>query len=229
MTILEQENQLTKICFLVSGGGGNLKVIYSLENDLGVQIACVLADRNCDALDFARDKGIPNQKFKFNRSPEDDGDIIAFLGQLSPAIVVTNIHKVLSPQIISLKGLSFVNLHYSLLPAFQGEIGMAPVYKAITRNNAFSGVTCHEVIEAVDEGPTLSQAVFPLDQDDQDSIRVTFRAGALCLVASVHNLISGGLDSSDLVQVFDEEIHFRPPLPRGLARSIEIVLDELMC
>ena len=59
-----------KISFLVSGGGGNLKFLHeSLLQGLikNVELS-VVADRECDALRFARENSIDAYHIEYSRS-----------------------------------------------------------------------------------------------------------------------------------------------------------------
>ena len=59
----------------------------------------------------------------------------------------------------------FLNLHYSLLPAFGGVIGFKTLEMAKEANTQIVGVTCHYVSEKVDAGKVISQAAIPVDWD----------------------------------------------------------------
>jgi len=114
---------MKSVIFLVSGNGGNLKFIYQaaklLEIDLKIQH--VIADRDCKAIEFAKNNAIQNTQIKYNSNSPNELDSI--LKNASPSAVITNIHKILSPTSI-FPHHQYINLHYALLPSFKGLIGM---------------------------------------------------------------------------------------------------------
>jgi phosphoribosylglycinamide formyltransferase-1 len=75
-----------------------------------------------------------------------------------------------------------INLHYSLLPAFAGLIGIEPIKKAYEQGCKFMGPTCHLVDEGVDTGEILAQGVFKADRPFQELVTMMFRSGCLVLL-----------------------------------------------
>lgn len=174
-----------KVLFLASGGGSNLVGVhqYGLGGDF--EITGVICDRNCGALRYAQDQGLPTALHSFHRTDEDNDHLIQLLGSWPADCIVTNVHRILSQRVLEAFPRSFINLHYSHLPAFPGTLGMQAVDMACERGNAFIGVTVHEVIEKVDAGPTLAQGFFSRHQSG-DVYRSTFELGLLTLVSSLH-------------------------------------------
>ena len=107
-----------------------------------------------------------------------------------PDIVITNIHKILDKEIISIRDIRFINLHYSLLPAFEGLIGMKTIEEAKKRNVRFIGATTHRVTDIVDQGPILCQSSYPVNWD-RDSItnieQIIFESSCLCLLNTLYS------------------------------------------
>lgn len=71
--------------------------------------------------------------------------------------------RILPPEVLALAKVGAFNVHPSLLPAYRGR---APINWAILRGEAEVGVTIHEMIEAVDAGPIISQARLEVDADE---------------------------------------------------------------
>ena len=82
-----------KVLFLVSGNGGTLKFLYKAiqEMNLSFSIVGVLADRDCGALNFAKEKKIPYQKIIYNSYKTDE--LVPAIKRFQPDIIITTFHK----------------------------------------------------------------------------------------------------------------------------------------
>lgn len=175
------------IVFLGSGGGGNLKFIHQyFKGYPDVEICQLLVDRTCSALDYAKSASIASDKLTFKRDEQGIAQLMDALGRTAPDLIVTNVHKVLAEPVVDAFGGKLVNLHYSYLPAYQGLIGMAPVDKAMERNNSFICTSAHLVTKAVDDGNTISQGMF-CRMGIGDVHQRTFECGALTLLGAVYS------------------------------------------
>jgi phosphoribosylglycinamide formyltransferase-1 len=175
------------ICFLVSGNGGTLKFLYAVIEffKLPLEISMIVADRNCGAYDFGIKKCIPSKRIKYNRNYTEE--LIDILTDNHFDVIVTNIKKILDDETLKTSKNSFINLHYSLLPAFAGLIGMETVKKAKEINSQFIGATCHEVILEVDAGKIIAQAaIIPKWQEPLDeTIELVFRSACLIFLNAI--------------------------------------------
>lgn len=187
---------LIKLAFLASGNGGTLKFIHQANQRLrlDLHIVAVVADRPCGALDYARAAGIPAVQVPYTR--QNPFALREVLLKTAPDFVVTNIHKILDSETLALLPAGrFINLHYSLLPAFKGLIGMETVARARALNVPIVGATCHEVEEEVDNGRCLAQFAVGVDWQ-QDSLaqvqELVFRGAGLVLL---QGLLSAGRQS----------------------------------
>ncbi len=170
---------MTKILVLSSGNGGNLKFLHQSRELVDVEFF-VVADRNCGAVEYASKVGIQNAVIGYSR--EDAAELRSQLNRIRPDVIITNWHKIIDEVTVREYANRMVNLHYSLLPAFGGLIGVAPVRKAFEQGCRFIGPTCHLVDEGVDTGRILAQAVFTTDRTIEEAIEMMFRAGCLVLL-----------------------------------------------
>ena len=77
--------------------------------------------------------------------------------------VVTVGYGILLPQhILDIPRHGFINLHFSLLPAWRGA---APVQRAIENQDPFTGVTVFQLDAGMDTGPYFEMSRFALDDD----------------------------------------------------------------
>lgn len=214
---------MARFAFLVSGGGGTLRCLTVAIERLGLpfEIAAVVADRECGAVEFARGRGLPTEVVEY--SPAAPTALRDALDSASVDCVITNIHKIIDAETLQRSSAVFVNLHYSLLPAFAGLIGMATLDAARAIGARFVGGTCHEVVEEVDAGPILCQGSVPVDwSNDEDLQDVVFRLSSLSLLNALLYKFDTP-ETSDAThfgeELFGRRVVFSPPLDdrlRGL-------------
>lgn len=201
-----------KLCFLVSAGGGNFK-FFHLAKKKGILKNLelyVIADRECNALVYAKKEKIYNRLITYQRN--NNKELLTELSAIIPDIIVTNWHKIIDEEtVLRYKG-KMINLHYSLLPAFKGLIGIEPIIKAIDNNCQFIGVTCHYVEKEVDGGKIISQAIFKRDNCEvKDIIQKCFEFGALILLNSIVLLTGRNIINEKLI-IKNERLEFSPNL-----------------
>lgn len=201
---------MKSVIFLVSGNGGNLKFIHYASKllEIDLNIHHVIADRDCKALDFANGVGLQATKINYNTKSPDELDFI--LKDEVPSIVITNIHKILSQTSI-FPHHQYINLHYSLLPAFKGLIGMETLKEAKKLNSPYIGATTHKVIEKVDSGPILQQGIFKVDwkTDVAHLYDTLFKVGSLVLLNTI--LGGEGRAQKNRRQINEEWVDFSDP------------------
>lgn len=174
-----------------------MKFVHQAMQKLRIDgyVVAVISDRECGAIDYARKQFIPYQVFKPWK--EKNEAIIEEIKRYNPDIVVTNIHKILSSDIFNCCNAQFINLHYSLLPAFGGVIGFKTLEMAREANTRIIGATCHYVTEDVDGGKVISQAAIPVDwEGDIDIIgNKVFRIACESILNGI--LIVSGLKTGE--------------------------------
>ena len=156
------------IAVLVSGSGSNLQAIIDAVKDerlTDVNISCVIADRNCYAMERALDAEIAtwyvDRKDDINTEineicKENNVDLIVLAGFLS----------ILNDDFCQKWEKRIINLHPSLLPKFGGA-GMYGkyVHKAVAENNEKeSGASVHYVTAGIDEGEVIAQMRFDIPE-----------------------------------------------------------------
>ena len=176
------------IVFLCSGNGGNMKFIHVINNKFPVRvnlnISGVICDRDCGALEYAKKNNILTKKHSFKRDSQSNNELIEILKKMNGDIVITNVHRIISKEVLDAFSTKFLNVHYSILPAFAGTIGMDTVDAAIEKGCKFLGSTSHEVSEDVDAGPIKSQAVFP-NLEQENVYDLIFKCGCLSLLSGL--------------------------------------------
>lgn len=83
-----------------------------------------------------------------------DPQVRAWLqGQKPDVAVVVAYGKILPPELLEVPPHGFVNVHFSLLPAYRGA---APVQRALLDGLEVTGVTIIRLTEGMDEGPIIA-------------------------------------------------------------------------
>lgn len=207
------------VLFLASGGGGNLKFIHQsiLCGRLDQVELYVISDRACGAIEYADKVGIKNSVIQYTRGAPEE--LRSHLLNISPDLIITNWHKIIESDTVRAHEGKFINLHYSLLPAFGGLIGLEPVKRAYEHGCKFIGPTCHFVDEGVDTGRIIAQAVFSTDRPFDESVTMMFRSGCLVLLSAIKMILHGN-ESNAVQHILDSKVIF------SSAQKAELEFDQ---
>jgi len=197
-----------KICFLASGGGGNFKFLHfakELKIIKNIELF-LIADRACGSLEYAKKNEIYSKKIEYKRA--DNIQLLEELEKIKPDVIVTNWHKIIDAEVVQKYSGKLINLHYSLLPAFDGLIGLEPIKQAFEKNCQYVGTTCHYVDEGVDSGKIISQALLKTDILIDEATQRIFEKGCLILLNSIVKL-----SSEDIInKCKNDKFYFSPNL-----------------
>lgn len=135
-------------------------------------ISAVISDRSDSAgLGIAKDLGIPTSVVRRRPKELSQEEFFAHLLEEvlshSPDLVVlAGFMRILPASFVSALKMRIINIHPSLLPAFKG---LNPHQQALDAGVLFAGCTVHYVVEEMDAGPIIAQAVVRVDQSDNAS------------------------------------------------------------
>jgi methionyl-tRNA formyltransferase len=100
----------------------------------------------------------------YQPSPAGAPEAQDWLRRLTPdAAVVVAYGRILPQALLDVPPLGFVNVHFSLLPAYRGA---APVQRAIMDGATTTGVSIMVLTAGMDEGPILASRSAPITSDD---------------------------------------------------------------
>ncbi|HET9657897.1 MAG TPA: methionyl-tRNA formyltransferase [Kineosporiaceae bacterium] len=120
-------------------------------------------------------------------------DFLAELAELAPDCVPVVAYGALVPRpALDIPARGWVNLHFSLLPAWRGA---APVQRAVMAGDEVTGATTFGLVEELDAGPVygvLTETVRPRDTAGDLLTRLSV-AGAPLLVATLDGIEDGSL------------------------------------
>ncbi|MFJ8821891.1 methionyl-tRNA formyltransferase [Streptomyces sp. NPDC102467] len=126
--------------------------------------------------------------------PRDEA-FLARLREIGPDCCPVVAYGALLPKIaLDVPARGWVNLHFSLLPAWRGA---APVQHALMAGDEITGASTFLIEEGLDSGPvygTVTEAVRPTDTSGDLLTRLAF-AGSGLLVATMDGIEDGSLDA----------------------------------
>lgn len=157
----------------------------------------------------ALDRGIPVLRPARPNSPE----FVAELAELAPdCCPVVAYGALLRDDLLAVPPLGWINLHFSLLPAWRGA---APVQAAIAAGDAITGATTFRIEPSLDSGPVYGVVT--------EAIRPTDTAGDLLerLAISGAELLCATLDG-----IADGTLTPRPQPADGVSVAPKITVDE---
>jgi formyltetrahydrofolate-dependent phosphoribosylglycinamide formyltransferase len=157
-----------RIGVLASGSGTILEAILAE----GIDVAAVIADRKCRALEVARDAGVEAvlvERTDFTSSFDRDAycdHLVEALDALRLDLLVSAGFGTVVPGVATAYTGRMLNTHPSLLPSFKG---WHAVRDALAAGVKVTGCTVHLVTEAVDEGEILAQEPVAVRDDDTEA------------------------------------------------------------
>jgi phosphoribosylglycinamide formyltransferase 1 len=163
-----------RLAVLVSGTGSILESMLADE----LPVAFVLADRECRALEIAKEAGVAAELVdrsdfggfgpRFDREGYSRAVTQALLAHDIDLIAMAGYGTVLAQPIHDAFPMRILNTHPALLPAFPGWHAVAEALKAGVTE---SGCTVHYAVLEMDAGPIVAQQAVPVLPDDtQESL-----------------------------------------------------------
>ncbi|MDD3772626.1 MAG: phosphoribosylglycinamide formyltransferase [Weeksellaceae bacterium] len=159
-----------KIAVFVSGNGSNLQnIIEAVESGIlsNIEIAAVIADRDCYGIVRSLDYDIPTYLLEEKKTFSEDADS-NLEGENIDLIVLAGFLSILTPEFTEKWKGKIINIHPSLLPKYGGK-GMygAKVHQAVLdAKETESGASVHFVTAGVDEGQIILQKSFAIEESD---------------------------------------------------------------
>lgn len=161
---------MKNLVVLVSGRGSNLKAIIDAieRGKINARISLVISNKK-DALGLriAQDHGIKTKFIDpsfFETRRGYDLYIAELVKKCQPDLVVlAGYMRILSDEFIDTFEGKIINVHPSLIPAFQGKNAQRQAFEYGT---LLTGCSIHFVTKQLDNGPIIVQAVVPVSPED---------------------------------------------------------------
>ena len=141
----------------------------------------------------AEELGVPVLKPGRPREPEFLDELRALAPECCPVVA----YGALLPQAaLDIPDHGWVNLHFSVLPAWRGA---APVQHAIRAGDEVSGATTFRIVKELDAGPTFGVMTETIRSDDTagDLLTRLAEGGAGLLVATLDGIAEGSLEARE--------------------------------
>ena len=162
---------------LASGRGTSLQAMLDAarQGEIPAQVAVVISNRpGSRALARARAAAVPAFAMPQTRFPDLRTRDLAMVERLRlhgvGLVVLAGYDRVLHPEFLHAFPQRVINMHPSLLPAFGGELAMAPrpQAEALAYGCKVAGCTVQFVVDdgGIDNGPIIAQAPVPVYDDD---------------------------------------------------------------
>jgi methionyl-tRNA formyltransferase len=119
----------------------------------------------------------------------DEG--LEYFQRIAPdAVVIIAYGQIISPRLIAIPRLGWINLHASLLPKYRGA---APINWAIVNGEKITGLTTMRIDAGLDTGPTLLkyETGIAADETAPDLTAQLAEAGAPLIVETLRKLAGG--------------------------------------
>ena len=160
---------MKNIVILASGSGSNLqRIIDCIDNGeiSGAKVSLVVADRDCYALERAKNRNIPFQLIK--RGKEFSENLDKILPENTDLIVLAGFLSILKKEFCEKFNGKIINIHPSLLPKFGGKgmWGMNVHNAVLEAGEKESGATVHFVTAGIDEGGIILQQSFEIGANE---------------------------------------------------------------
>jgi methionyl-tRNA formyltransferase len=153
----------------------------------------------------AEEPGVPVLKPAHPKDPDFQEQLTALAPDCCPVVA----YGALLPQsALDIPVHGWVNLHFSLLPAWRGA---APVQHAIWAGDEITGATTFRIVKELDAGPTfglMTETIRPTDTAGDLLARLA-EGGAQLLVATLDGIASGDLEAREQPS---EGISFAPKI-----------------
>ena len=147
------------IAVCASGGGGNLQALIDAEQELGIEIAYVICDRQCGAVERALNHGINVITLRSGRGGELDYRPLNALKAHVDLVVLAGFMPIVPEATCDQWCGRMINTHPSLLPKYGGR-GMygVKVQEQVKKNgDSKAGCSVHYVTPEIDAGAIIVQ------------------------------------------------------------------------
>ncbi|MDT7727291.1 MAG: methionyl-tRNA formyltransferase [Actinomycetota bacterium] len=156
-------------------------------------------------------------------TPEKAGDpeFLARLAEIAPDACPVVAYGAMLPQsALDIPAHGWVNLHFSLLPAWRGA---APVQAAVRAGDEITGASTFQIVKALDAGPVFGVVTEKIEPDDTSGALLDRLAvsGAVLLVSTMDGIEDGtlravpqpeeGVSYAPKITVEDARVSFAAP------------------
>jgi formyltetrahydrofolate-dependent phosphoribosylglycinamide formyltransferase len=157
-----------KTCVFISGHGSNLKnlILRSRDNSFPINIKLIITNnKNANGITFARKNLIPYVVINTKMRNYENKILQILIKKNISFICLAGYMKIISENFIKKFGKKIINIHPSLLPKFKGLNTFSRILKNKEKK---TGCTVHYVNEKLDNGKTIVQKSFFINENDNE-------------------------------------------------------------
>lgn len=164
------------VVVMISGRGSNLGAIlrYCKEVESSFEVVGVVSDKaTAPGLLLAKEHAIKcsivSRRKQEITAEQFEEELIRAVADYKPDLIaLAGFMRILPPRFIRTFPDRILNIHPSLLPSFRGLNAQKQALEARVK---FAGCTVHYVIDELDAGPIIAQAVVPVfNSDDEEKL-----------------------------------------------------------
>ncbi|WP_110664800.1 phosphoribosylglycinamide formyltransferase [Salinicola halophilus] len=219
-----------RVVVLISGNGSNLQALLDAQehDELGGEIVAVVSNKaDAFGLKRAKDAGaaavaLPHREYDSREA--FDAALIKVIERHDPHLVVlAGFMRILTPGFVDRYRGRMLNIHPSLLPAYQG---LDTHRRALADGVSEHGASVHFVTEELDGGPVVIQAALALEpeQDFDAMVEKIHAREHLIYPIAVRWFLEGRIKLTAEGQVTLDDL---PLPPTGLRMSHADAAEEL--
>jgi phosphoribosylglycinamide formyltransferase 1 len=158
-----------KVAVLVSGNGTNLQNLIDRQQELGIEIVCVVANKECVALERAKKANIYSIFISHKDKTREvhEIEIVAELEKYDVKLVcLAGYMRLISSYFVN--KFKVMNIHPSLLPSFPGTKGYEDAWEYGVKVH---GCTVHFVDDGIDTGAIIVQKSYNVNHESFDDFK----------------------------------------------------------
>lgn len=166
-------NTMYEVAVLASTNGTNFQSLLDAQQSGilkdNVQICCLIANKECGAIEKAKSANIPNHIISQNGKTREefDGEVMEILDEYQPDLLVLGGYmRIVSNVMVERYRNRIINIHPSLLPKYGGGMDVSVHQAVIDAGETETGMTIHLIDEGVDTGPIVLQKSCSVDPSD---------------------------------------------------------------
>lgn len=187
-----------KLLVFASGRGSNFTALLnaSKKGEIKSKIVGLVCDKNCPAEEIANANSIPVSILKPKEFLSKEDYVATLLrtvkGYAPDYILLAGYMRIIPTELIEEYPLRIVNIHPSLLPAFQGKDAILQAWQAGVKT---TGVTLHFVNDKLDSGAIIAQQEVQVHGSEEDLEADIHRVEHKLYVETVKELTENPFDT----------------------------------
>jgi phosphoribosylglycinamide formyltransferase-1 len=149
-----------RVGFCVSGNGSLFRAAVTRRDELPIQPVVLVTETKAagDLEVFSSTNGLRCVRLDPANRQVFDRDVTANLIEAKLDLLALTFDRVIPPELVRHYAGRVINVHPALLPAF---VGMHAMRRTLASGARFGGATIHDVVDEVDAGAIIAQAVVP--------------------------------------------------------------------